>query len=155
MKNLAMALLLTGALLAGCGGKDDKPTASAQADIGAVSKILVATMKQAFLASLISDTTSVPGTKGVVKIEGENWTFVGYSPDDKLVIDGLLVVQKSKYPDIPAKGTLQLSGSQVGALKVDMMVEVEGLKITSTGTMELNGQVYDVAQLIAAGSASG
>lgn len=262
MKNLAMVLLLTGALLAGCGGKDDKPTqpsgvasidlsvssltmdstkvgSSSQktltisntgsgslavsglnvtggdagqfavspptttvapgarqavkvtftpasagvksaslsithnaagsptivalsgtgtVDVAAISKVLVETMKQAFLSSLISDTTSVAGTKGSLQIAGDNWNFVGYSPDGKLTIDGALVVEKAKYPEIPVKGTLTLSGSQVGpgeTLVVDMLVKVIGLEITSTGTLNLEGTVYDVADLIAAGSASG
>ena len=154
MRNDLLVLLLAGVLTAGCGGNDKKPTAPS-VDMPALSKVLVESMKTAFLASLISDTTSVVGVKGAIQIAGENWTFVGYSPDDKLIIDGLLVVEKSKYPDIPAKGTLQLSGSQTGALKVDMMVKVDGLKIISTGTFELNGQVYDVAQLVAAGSGTG
>ena len=155
MKNLAMALLLTGVLLAGCGGKDEKPTAPAEADIAAISKVLVATMKQAFLAALISDSTSVAGTKGTLQIIGDNWTFVGYSPDGKLTIDGTLVVVEAKYPEIPIKGTLELSGSQVGTLGVDMLVKVNGLEVTSTGTLTLGGTVYDVAELIAAGSTSG
>lgn len=155
MKNLAMALLLTGALLAGCGGKEDKPTAPAQTDIASISKVLVATMKQAFLASLISDTTAVPGIKGTLQIAGDNWTFADYSPDGKLTISGVLVVEEAKYPEIPAKGTLELTGSQVGTLVVDMLVKVKGLEITSTGTLTLEGTVYDVAQFVTAGSASG
>ena len=156
MKTLVIALLLTGALLAGCGGKDDQPTAPAQADIAAISKVLVATMKQAFLASLISDTTSVAGVSGSLQIAGDNWTFADYSPDGKLTIDGVLVVEKAKFPEIPAKGTLQLSGSQVGTLLVDMLVKVnDRLEVISTGTLTLGGTVYDVAELIAAGSASG
>ncbi len=155
MKNLATALLLTGVLLAGCGGKDEKPTAPAEADIAAISKVLVATMKQAFLASLISDTTAVAGVKGSLQIAGDTWTFADYSPDGKLTIDGVLVVEKAKFPEIPVKGALQLSGSQVGNLVVDMRVKVIGLEITSTGTLNLEGTVYDVADLIAAGSTSG
>lgn len=155
MKNLATALLLTGALLAGCGGKDDKPTAPTETGIAAISKVLVATMRQAFLAALISDSTSVAGTKGALQIIGDNWTFVGYSPDGKLTIDGMLVVEEAKYPEIPVKGTLELSGSQVGPLGVDMLVKANGLEVTSTGTLTLGGTVYDVAELIAAGSTSG
>lgn len=155
MKKQAMTLLLTGALLAGCGGSDDKPTAPAEADVAALSKVLVASMKQAFLASLISDTTAVPGIQGAVEIKGDNWNFVAYSPDGKLTIDGLLVVDEAKYPEIPIRGTLQLQGSQQGTLVVDMVVKVQGLEITSTGTFVLNGETYDVAELIAAGSSSG
>ena len=155
MKKLAMAVLLTGILLAGCGGSDDKPTAPTEPDITGVSKVMVAAMKEAFIASLISDTTSVPGAQGAVEIEGNNWNFVGYSPDGKLTLDGLLVVDEAKYPDIPIKGTLQLEGSQEGTLVVDMVVKVQGLEITSTGTFVLNGEIYDVAELIAAGASSG
>ena len=154
MKSGLSILILVGLLTAGCGGSDKKPTAPST-DLTAVTKVLVESMRTAFLASLISDTTSVSGTQGLVQIEGENWTFKNYSPDGKLTLDGQLLVQKSKYPNIPAMGQLTLSGSQVGVVKVDMLVKVDGLQIVSTGTLELNGQVYDVAQLIAAGSSSG
>ncbi|MCC7261477.1 MAG: hypothetical protein IT369_03040 [Candidatus Latescibacteria bacterium] len=154
MSKLLLALLVA-AFLAGCGGDDDEPTAPTQNDITGVSKVMVAAMREAFVASLISDTTSVPGTRGAIEIAGSNWTFAGYSPDGKLTIDGPLVVEEAKYPDIPIKGTLQLTGSQVGTLAVDMVVHVQGLDITSTGTFVLNGQTYDVAQLIAAAAASG
>lgn len=155
MRNLVMVLLLGGGLLTGCGGKDDAPTSPAQTDIAGISKVLVGTLKQAFLASLISDPTEVAGTKGMLRIAGDDWTFTGYSPDGKLTIDGTLVVQKAKIPEIPVKGTLQLTGSQAGTLVVDMVVHVNGLDVTSTGTLTLEGTVYDVAQLIAAGGTSG
>ncbi|MBI2506046.1 MAG: hypothetical protein HYW07_22760 [Candidatus Latescibacteria bacterium] len=157
MKKLAMALLLTGVLLAGCGGSDDEdsPTAPTEAEVAGLSRVMVAAMREAFVASLISDTTSVPGTRGSVEIAGGNWNFVGYSPDGKLTIDGMLVVDEAKYPEIPIKGTLQLKGSQEGTLVVDMLVKVQGLEITSTGTFVLNGETYDVAELIAAGASSG
>jgi hypothetical protein len=151
-----LVVLLAAGLLAGCGGSDDdEPTAPAGAEIAGVSKVMVETMKQAFLASLISDTTAVPGVKGTLQIAGDNWTFANYSPDGKLTIAGMLVVEKAKYPEIPAKGTLQLSGSQEGTLVVDMLVKVQGLEITSTGTFVLNGQTYDVAELIAEAAAPG
>jgi hypothetical protein len=151
-----MGVLLAGVLLAGCGGSDeDKPSAPAQTDISAVSQVLVATMRQAFLAALISDSTSVPGTAGTLQIAGDNWTFTDYSPDGKLTMSGALVVEEAKYPEIPIKGTLQLKGALVGTLLVDMLVQVNGLEVSSTGTLTLDGTVYDVAQLIAASAASG
>lgn len=154
MSKLLLGLLVC-AFLAGCGGDDEEPAAPTQTDITGLSKVMVSAMREAFVASLISDSTSVPGTRGSVEIEGGNWTFVAYSPDGELTIDGLLVVDEGKYPDIPIKGTLKLKGSQEGDLVVDMLVHVVGLEITSTGTFVLNGVTYDVAELIAAGAASG
>ncbi len=154
MRRLAVAVLLAGGLLTGCGGEDE-PTAPTESDITGVSRVMVAAMREAFVASLISDTTSVLGVQGAVEIEGGNGTFVNYSPDGKLTIDGPLVVDEAKYPDIPIKGTLQLKGAQEGTLVVDIVVKVQGLEVTSTGTFVLNGQTYDVAALIAAAAASG
>jgi hypothetical protein len=151
-----VALLLVGALLWGCGGDgEDAPTAPAEPDIAGVSRVLVAAMREAFVAALLSDSTSVPGAKGAVEIRGNNWNFAGYSPDGELTIDGTLAVDEAKYPEIPIKGTLELTGSQEGTLVVDMLVKVQGLEITSTGTFVLNGRTYDVAQLIAEAAASG
>lgn len=155
MKTCALAILLAGALLAGCGGDgEEKPTQSRE-ETAALARVLVESMKKAFLASLISDTTAVQGKKGAVEIAGDDWRFAGYSPDGELFIDGQLTVEKEKYPNIPAHGQLQLSGSQEGALKVDMVVVVQGLEVSATGTFELNGAQYDVAELIVSGSDSG
>jgi len=76
--------------------------------------------------------------------------MIEYSPDGVLFLDGTLNVDKGLYPNIPVKGTINMSGAQEGVLVLDMTVIVQENILSATGTVQLDGVVYDMADLIAA-----
>jgi len=161
LKRMGIGLLICGVGLAGCGGDDEEtPTGLEQQEPAEVSEegvllagTLVQSMQAAFFASLVEDPTTVEGMAGVLEITGNIWDFKDYSPDGELIINGQLTVEKDLFPNIPARGELTLSGSQEGTLIVDILVGVQGVEFTATGTLQLNDQVWDMAELIASASA--
>jgi hypothetical protein len=153
---MSTVIVLTLALgLGGCLGDssddgnsgDDTGTGPVSPDLTAVAELLMTSMQQAFFASLIADPTTVPGASGVLEIAGDTWTFRDYSPDGSLVMNGTLIVEKGKYPTIPAKGSLALTGLQTGTLIVDIVVSVQGVELVTTGTITLGDQVWDMSAL--------
>lgn len=144
---LALALGLSGCLGDSSDEPEDTGTGPISSDLTAVAELLVASMRQAFIASLYTDPTSVTGARGVLEIAGDTWTFRDYSPDGSLVMNGNLTVEKSRYPTIPARGSLVLTGSQTGTLVVDIVVTVQGVELVTTGTITLGDQVWDMSAL--------
>ena len=145
--------------LLGCGGGGGSSTAPGDdveraipPEAVAVTNVLVQSFQSAFFASLVADTTAVAGFngKGLVQIEGKKWNMIEYSPDGVLFLDGTLDVDKELYPNIPVKGTINMSGAQEGILVLDMTVIVQGSILSAAGTVEVDGVVYDMADLIAA-----
>ena len=145
--------------LYGCGGGGSNSTGpydevqrGIPPEAVAVTNVLVQSFQSAFFASLAADTTAVAGfnDEGLVQIEGEKWTMIEYSPDGVLFLDGTLDVDKDLYPNIPVKGTINMSGAQEGVLVLDMTVIVQGSILSAAGTIEVDGVVYDMADLIAA-----
>lgn len=148
-----VAVLAAMLILGGCLGdsadepEDNTGTGPVSSDLTAVAELLMTSMQQAFFASLIADPTTVPGKSGVLEIAGDTWTFRDYSPDGSLVMNGILTVEKSKYPTIPAKGSLTLTGFQTGILVVDIVVSVQGVELETGGTITLGDQVWDMSAL--------
>ena len=145
--------------LLGCGGgggsstgPDDEVEQAIPPEAVAVTNVLVQSFQSAFFASLTADTTAVAGFngKGLVRIEGKKWTMIEYSPDGVLFLDGTLDVDKELYPNIPVKGTINMSGAQESVLVLDMTVIVQGSILSAAGTVEVDGVVYNMADLIAA-----
>ena len=83
--------------------------------------------------------------RGLVQIEGKKWTMIEYSPDGVIFLDGTLDVDKDLYPNIPVKGTINMSGAQEGILVLDMTVIVQGSILSAAGTIEVDGVVYDLS----------
>ena len=133
-------------------GPDDEVRRGIPPEAVAVTNVLVQSFQSAFFASLAADTTAVAGFNGggLVQIEGKKWTMIEYSPDGVLFLDGTLNVDKGLYPNIPVKGTINMSGAQEGVLVLDMTVIVQENILSATGTVQLDGVVYDMADLIAA-----
>lgn len=161
-KRTFLGLLICSVALSGSLGCDDDKSPTGPEDEGnaevseeavLLAGTLVQSLQEAFFASLIQDPTTVDGEQGTLDIAGNTWIFKGYSPDGLLFLDGQLIVEKDKFPNIPAKGELELAGSTEGTMIIDIMVIVQGVDITSTGTIQLGDQVWNMADLIAAGSA--
>jgi hypothetical protein len=105
-------------------------------------------------ASLVADTTSVPGIGGSIEIMGNEWVLQDFSPDGQLVLNGTLIVAKELFPNIPVMGSATLSGSQEGTIELDMLISVEGTDLSATGTITIDGVDFDIAELISAASAA-
>ena len=158
-ERLHLGILCVVVALYGCGrsggnstGPDDEVQRGIPPEAVAVTNVLVQSFQSAFFASLAADTTAVAGFngEGLVQIEGKKWTMIEYSPDGVLFLDGTLNVDKDFYPNIPVKGNINMSGAQEGVLVLDMTVIVQGNILSATGTVQLDGVVYDMADLIAA-----
>ena len=158
-ERLHLGFLCVVVALYGCGrgggnstGPDDEVQRGIPPEAVAVTNVLVQSFQSAFFASLAADTTAVAGFngEGLVQIEGTKWTMIEYSPDGVLFLDGTLDVDKDLYPNIPVKGTINMSGAQEGGLVLDMTVIVQGSNLSAAGTVQLDGVAYDMAELIGA-----
>ena len=158
-EGLHLGFLCVVVALYGCGrgggnstGPDDEVQRGIPPEAVAVTNVLVQSFQSAFFASLAADTTAVAGFngEGLVQIEGTKWTMIEYSPDGVLFLDGTLDVDKDLYPNIPVKGTINMSGAQEGVLVLDMTVIVQGSNLSAAGTVQLDGVAYDMAELIGA-----
>jgi hypothetical protein len=140
-------------LVAACGGSNgtssDEGDRDPEADAAELLAVLTRSMQAAFLQSLVADPATVQGSRGRLTISGSNWLFEDYSPDGRLVMDGELTVEKDRFPTIPVRGRLTLSGSHQGTLVADLVVSAQTSTWATTGTLTLDGQVYDVGQLAA------
>jgi len=157
MGTLALCSLF---VLAACGDDDDKAPTGPDQDAGAqispeavaLTGVLVQSFQSAFFASLVADTTAIAGVEGTVQIMGNTWAMEGYSPDGLLFLDGALDVGKELFPNIPVKGTINMSGAQEGVMVLDMVIAVQGTELGATGTIVIDDVVFNIADLIAAGT---
>jgi hypothetical protein len=163
LKRLGLGLLICGMIFGGCGGDDDEKApvgpdnelGEGAEEIAFLAGALMQSLQSAFFASLIADPTSVEGEEGILEISGNKWTFNHFSTDGELFIEGELTVDKELFPEIPVKGELQLSGTEEGPLIIDMVVSVQGTDFVPTGTIQLNDEVWDMAEVLAVSSAEG
>ena len=159
-KRLIAGLLVCGLALVGCGGDDDEdsPTGSEPQEggqpeeVAAFTGALMDNMTTAFFAAIMGDTTLADGSgTGTLEIEGSTWTFRNYSSDGLLIINGVLTVMMDALP-IAISGELALTGPLEGAVVVDMEVTLlfgQEPPLAVTGSITFDGEVYDVAALMA------
>ena len=157
------ALVLCGTLvLAACGGDDEpapvEPEQPAAAELTpeviGLYGTLVSTFTNIFFAALVPGTTSVPGEGGgSVEISGNDWTLQDYSPDGALIANGALNIDLTQDP-IPMSGEVTLSGSHEAELILDMQLSVGADGLSATGTININGAEFDVAEVSAAAAAA-
>jgi hypothetical protein len=133
---------------------DEKATAQLPPEAVQVTGLLVASFQTAFFASLLADTTSVPGVSGSVEVMGNDWVLQDFSPDGMIVLNGALLVGKEQYPVIPVSGTIEVTGSQESTMVLDMVVSVAGTELSTTGTLTIDGVEFDMAALVTAAEAA-
>lgn len=163
LKRMGALVLGCSLILFACGGDgDDKAPVGPEENVGGgassdavfLTGKLIQTFQGVFLRALFADTLVVAGASGTVQIGGNTWILNKYSPDGELFLDGTLDVGKDLIPNIPVVGTLTLSGTQEGTMVLDMLVSV-GVELTVTGTIIINEVEFNIADLIAAGAATG
>ena len=157
------ALVLCGALvLVACGGDDEEAApvepepaaAEITPEIVGLYGTVVTAFTNIFFAALVPGTTSVPGEGGgSVEISGNDWTLNEYSPDGELIANGTLSVGLDQTP-IPLSGEVTLSGSHEAELILDMQLSVGADGLSATGTININGAEFDVAEVSAAAAAA-
>ena len=156
------ALVLCGALvLVACGDDDEaapvepEPAAAEiTPEIVGLYGTVVTAFTNIFFAALVPGTTSVPGEGGgSVEISGNDWTLNEYSPDGELIANGTLSVALDQTP-IPLSGEVTLSGSHEAELILDMQLSVGTDGLSATGTININGAEFDVAEVSAAAAAA-
>ena len=161
--NTTTTLALCAAFLMTACGDDGKSTPMAPDEEAAaqlppeavqVTGLLVASFQTAFFASLLADTTSVPGVSGSVEVMGNDWVLQDFSPDGMIVLNGALLVGKEQYPVIPVSGTIEVTGSQESTMVLDMVVSVAGTELSTTGTLTIDGVEFDIAALVTAAEAA-
>ena len=133
---------------------DEKAAAQLPPEAVQVTGLLVASFQTAFFASLLADTTSVPGVSGSVEVMGNDWVLQDFSPDGTIVLNGALLVGKEQYPVIPVSGTIEVTGSQESTMVLDMVVSVAGTELSTTGTLTIDGVEFDIAALVTAAEAA-
>jgi len=124
------------------------PEADNLAAATSIANALVKIIREGFFASLIADPTAINGKTGSVDLVGNKWTFNNYSPDGQMFLSGDLLVEKDKFPNIPIKGVLVVTGSAEAVPIIDIVAIVQGVEITATGIITLNGIEYGIAGLI-------
>ncbi len=118
----------------------------------------VKVLRAAFFAALMGDVTLADSSgTGTLEIVGNTWTFKNYSPDGLVIINGPLTVMMDTLP-IDISGELVLTGSQEGTVVVDIAVTLllgQDPPMAATGSITFDGEVYDVAELMAGESDEG
>ena len=156
------ALVLCGALVLVACGDDDEPApiepepaaAELTPEVIGLYGTLVSTFTNIFFAALVPGTTSVPGEGGgSVEISGNDWTLNEYSPDGALIANGALNIDLTQDP-IPMSGEVTLSGSHEAELVLNMQLSVGADGLSATGTININGAEFDVAEVSAAAEAA-
>ncbi|MBT3343641.1 MAG: hypothetical protein HN712_30055 [Gemmatimonadetes bacterium] len=150
MSRTLMFCLACAVGLAGCGDDDSKedetPTGP---DLSANQELLVE-MQNALekaVALIFTGGGSVPGAGGgQVVVEGTSFIFQEYSPDGELMIDGQLDLNILASP-VTLKGTIELTGSMEYPVIVDMTIDVRQEPFLYGGTLTVDGEIYDVAEL--------
>ncbi|HIL11050.1 MAG TPA: hypothetical protein EYG11_20320 [Candidatus Latescibacteria bacterium] len=133
---------------------DQEPAAQLPPEAVQVTGLLVTSFQKAFFASLLADTTSVPGVSGSVEVMGNDWVLQDFSPDGMIVLNGALLVGKEQYPVIPVSGTIEVTGSQESTMVLDMVVSVADTELSPTGTLTIDGVEFDIAALVTAAAAT-
>ena len=158
----AMAMALCAAFALAACGDDDKSTSMGSErestpqlppEAVQVTGVLVSSFQTAFFASLLADTTSVPGVTGSVEIQGNNWTLQDFSPEGTLVLNGNLLVGKEQFPTIPVSGTIEVTGAQESTMILDMVVGVDGTDLSVTGMLTIDDVEFNIAELVDAANA--
>ena len=156
------ALVLCSALVLAACGDDDEPApvepepaaAELTPEVIGLYGTLVSTFTNIFFAALVPGTTSVPGEGGgSVEISGNDWTLNEYSPDGALIANGALNIDLTQTP-IPMSGEVTLSGSHEAELVLNMQLSVGADGLSATGTININGAEFDVAEVSAAAEAA-
>ena len=136
-------------MVAGCGDDAKQEPAPTARDFTA-NQVLLAEMEVALgksVALIFTGGGSVPGPGGgQVLVEGTSFIFQQYSPDGELVIDGQLDLNVLASP-VTLKGTIQLAGSMELEALVDMTINILDEPMTYGGTLTVDGEVFDVAEL--------
>lgn len=153
-----LALCLMAALCACNGDDDDKgddnPVGPGAGGAAAVlSPAVFAEMNAAVekaIGLLFLGGGAVPGAGGgQILVAGTSFTFDKYSPDGAFVLDGQLQMNLLVSP-VTVKGNLVYTGNGDGDVIVDMTIDATTDPITYGGTLVVNGQTYQVAELAAA-----
>ena len=144
-----MAICVCLSMVAGCGDDANKEPAATAPDFTA-NQVLLAEMEVALeksVALIFTGGGRVPGSGGgQVLVEGTSFIFQQYSPDGELVIDGQLDLNVLASP-VTLKGTIQLAGSMEFEVLVDMTINILDEPISYGGTLIVDGEVFDVAEI--------
>ena len=111
---------------------------------------VITSVENAFFFALSSEAEEFLGAGGgTLTIAGNTWTLQDYSPDGALIINGTLDVAKDQFPTVPVVGTIEISGSFENTVSLDIVVDASGTRISTTGTVTIDGEVFDIAEIIA------
>ena len=108
--------------MGGCGGKDTATAPLSEAEVKAVAKSLLTTLRDGLVATQAGGG-QVQGVRGVLTVAGTTWDFAGYSADGALFAEGQLQTE-SRPARLRVWGELTLSGSQRGVLFLDITLNV-------------------------------
>lgn len=137
--------------LAGCGSDDDPKQDESPTGLDlSANQVLLEEMQVALtkaVALIFTGGGAVPGAGGgQVVVEGTSFIFQEYSPDGELVIGGQLDLNILASP-VTLKGTIELTGSMEYPVIVDMTIDVTSDPFLYGGTLTVDGEVFDVAEL--------
>ena len=111
---------------------------------------VIVSVENAFFLALSSEAEELLGAGGgTLTIAGNTWTLQDYSPDGALIINGTLDVAKDQFPTVPVVGTIEISGSFENTVSLDIVVDASGTRISTTGTVTIDGEIFDIAEIIA------
>ena len=111
---------------------------------------VIVSVENAFFLALSSEAEELLGAGGgTLTIAGNTWTLQDYSPDGALIINGTLDVAKDQFPTVPVVGTIEISGSFENTVSLDILVDASGTRISTTGTVTIDGEIFDIAEIIA------
>ena len=148
------ALLAMGALVVACGGDDDEsptePVESEMSDAAVIFRDLNTSIGGAMTLMLTGGGT-LEGVQGEVVVSGNTFTLNGYSPNGEIVLNGELVINILAAP-VTIDGDLTVAGAMEGDAEVHITVDTSTLPYTYGGTVKLDDELYQVADLVEEGT---
>ena len=122
-------------------------------DVLVLTNALISYLQNALLVALLSDEATIAGASGgTLVIAGSQWVLMDYSPDEALVLNGILNIGEDQRPSVPMTGELTVSGAFNGTVSLDLVVDVSGDEPSLSGTITV-GVPYDIGAIIAAAEA--
>jgi len=146
-------LLAMGALVVACGGDDESPTEPVDGEMSDAAVMFrdLNTSISGAMGLMLGGGGTLEGVEGEVVVSGTTFTLNEYSPNGEIVLNGELTINILATP-VTIDGEVVVTGAMEGDAEVHMTVDTSTLPYTYGGTVKLDDELYQVADLVEEGT---